>query len=471
METGKSMVKFLNMNDLSLITLSSTNISEKLYFTVKEITYTIKKFIDSTFSTALWIEGEITNLRYAQNGNIYFNLTEKDASLKAIIFSDNKHEVVNSYLKNGLKVLCFGRLNFYPKTGECYFIVRRVEPIGKGLLEIRKEELLKKYRHYFDPNRKRTIPSYPKKIAIITSLFGAALQDFIKIGKDRWDLDILIYPVRVQGEGAEKEIVQAIKDINTYFEDVDLIVITRGGGSYEDLAPFYTEEIIIGIINSKIPVVSAVGHEIDYTICDMIADKRCPTPSAAAQQIIPDKEKMLEKLFIYTKKYKQALEIILSKKERDLYSLKLNLHERNPIRVLYKLERELKDRFYNLCLRIREILTQKESKINSLKLGLRRHHPLEKVKREEEKLNGYKKRLEILMDHYLELQQKRLQNLLGLLNSLSPLKVLERGYSIVRSLEKEKVIKMASDLEIGERLEIRFSKGRALVEVLEIKEE
>lgn len=465
------MVKFQSMSDPSLATFSFSALPEKLYFTVKEITYTIKKFIDSTFSTVLWIEGEITNLRYAQNGNIYFNLTEEEASLKAIIFNDNKHEIINSYLKNGLKVLCFGRLNFYPKTGECYFIVRRVEPIGKGYLEIRKEELLKKYGPYFDPNRKRAIPLYPKKIAIITSLFGAALQDFIKISKDRWDLDILIYPVRVQGEGAEKEIVQAIRDINTYFEDVDLIVITRGGGSYEDLAPFYTEEIIIGIINSKIPIVSAVGHEIDYTICDMIADKRCSTPSAAAQQIIPDKEKILEKLFIYTKKYRQALEIILSKKERDLYSLKLNLQEKNPLKVLYKLERELKEGFYNLCLRIREILNHKESKINNLKLGLRRHHPLERIKREEEKLNGYKKRLEILIAHYLELQQKRLQNLRGLLNSLSPLNVLERGYSIVKSLEKGKVIKVASELRVGELLEVRFGKGRALVKVIEIKEE
>jgi len=344
-----------------------------------------------------------------------------------------------------LKVLCFGRLNFYPKTGECYFIVRRIEPVGKGLLEIKKEELIKKYRPYFDPNRKRAIPLYPKKIAVITSIFGAALQDFLKISYNRWDVEILIYPVKVQGEGAEREIVQAIKDINQYFKDVEVIVITRGGGSYEDLAPFYTEDIILGIVNSKIPVVSAVGHEIDYTICDMIADKRCPTPSAAAQEIIPDKEKVLEKLYLYTKKYIQAIEIILSKKEKTLYDLKFSLQEKNPLRILESFEKRLKDLFYKLRIRIGEILNYKETKIYDLKAGLEKHHPTEKIKREEEKLNNYKKRLEICLKHYLELQQKRLQNLHNLLNSLSPFNVLERGYSILKSVERAKIVKQAKD--------------------------
>lgn len=465
------MVKFKNMNELQPLTYLFPDLSEKLYFTVKEVTHFIKKIIETAFTTVLWIEGEITNLRYTQNGNIYFNLVEEEASLKAIIFSEYKDIKITSYLKNGLKVLCFGRLNFYPKTGECYFIVRRIEPVGKGLLEIKKEELIKKYRPYFDPNRKRAIPLYPKKIAVITSIFGAALQDFLKISYNRWDVEILIYPVKVQGEGAEREIVQAIKDINQYFKDVEVIVITRGGGSYEDLAPFYTEDIILGIVNSKIPVVSAVGHEIDYTICDMIADKRCPTPSAAAQEIIPDKEKVLEKLYLYTKKYIQAIEIILSKKEKTLYDLKFSLQEKNPLRILESFEKRLKDLFYKLRIRIGEILNYKETKIYDLKAGLEKHHPTEKIKREEEKLNNYKKRLEICLKHYLELQQKRLQNLHNLLNSLSPFNVLERGYSIVKSVERGKIVKQAKDLRIGELLEIQFMQGKVVTKVLEIKED
>jgi len=293
------------------------NTEEKLYFTVKEITQNLKDLIERKFSV-LWIEGEIANLRYSQNGNIYFNLIEEEASLKCIIFNSQKKITITSWLKDGLKVLCLGRLNFYTRSGECYFIVRRAEPLGKGILILKKEGLIEKYKPLFDPNRKRSIPLYPKKIALITSLFGAALQDFLKISKNRWEVEILIYPVRVQGEGAEKEIVQAIKDINIHFSDVDVIVITRGGGSFEDLAPFYTEDIILGVKESKIPVVSAVGHEIDYTICDLIADKRCATPTAAAEEVIPAKEEVLYRLSLYQKKINQLLEIIISRREKRI---------------------------------------------------------------------------------------------------------------------------------------------------------
>lgn len=147
----------------------------------------------------------------------------------------------------------------------------------------------------FDPKLKRPIPPFPQKIVLITSLFSAALQDFLKISKERWGIHILVYPVKVQGESAHLEIVKAIEEVNKYFSDVDLILITRGGGSIEDLAPFYTEELLLAIRSSKIPIVSAVGHEIDVTLCDLAADKRCPTPSSAAHEILPDKKECLKK--------------------------------------------------------------------------------------------------------------------------------------------------------------------------------
>ncbi len=442
---------------------------QKLYYSVKEITEDLKNIIEKNFPV-LWIEGEIANLRYSPNGNIYFSLIEEEASLKALIFSSQRDITITPYLKDGLKVLCLGKLNFYPRSGECYFIVRRIEPLGKGILILKKEELIKKYRDLFDPNRKKEIPSYPHKIALITSLFGAALQDFLKISYNRWDIEILIYPVRVQGEGAEKEIVQAIKDINTYFKDVEIIIITRGGGSFEDLAPFYTEEIILGIKDSKIPVVSAVGHEIDYTICDLIADKRCATPSAAAEEIIPNKEEILYKQKLYKKKYAQLLEIIISTRERKIYESKILLEDKNPFKKIYLIEKNLKELFHKLLLEIEKHLSFKEKRILEIKNLLRKRHPQEKIKINEEKLKFLRTRFLYIINDFFEEKEKKIKNLFQILNTLSPLNILRRGYSIVKYYPEGKIVKEAKEVKKGELLEIQLYKGKLLVEVKEVGE-
>lgn len=370
---------------------------EKFYFTVKEISQKIKSLIEKNF-VLLWIEGEISNLKYAQNGHIYFNLREEDSYLKAIIFREHRGEIPWDYLKDGLKVLVYGKITFFQRTGEIYIIIKKIEPLGIGLIYLKKEYLIKKYKNYFDSKLKRSLPPFPQRIALITSLFGAALQDFLKISAERWGVHILVYPVKVQGEGAHLEIVQAIKDLNQYFPDLDFIVITRGGGSIEDLAPFYTEEIILAIRDSQIPIVSAVGHEIDLTLCDLAADKRCPTPSAAAHEILPDKREFFLKLDFYRKKLLKLLEINLVKAENSLSFLKRKLEIRSPKNMIALIE---------------------------------------------EKLRVYKK----------------------LLFSLSPYNILERGYSIVKDLSTNKIIKDSAEVKEGILLEIILHKGKLYVKV------
>ena len=331
-------------------------INNKAYYTVREITSNLKLFLEKNFSQ-IWIEGEISNLKQSQTGHLYFNLAEEDAVLRCIIFRNTFIKEYKNFLKNGIKVIALGTLSFYPKSGECSFIIKKISPLGKGLIMLKKELLLKKYSFLFDPNRKKGLPPYPKKIAVITSLFGAALRDFLKVGLSRWKAHILIYPVKVQGEGAEKEIAQAIKDINLYFKDVEVIVITRGGGSIEDLAPFYTEEIILGIKDSQIPVVSAVGHEIDITLCDLIADKRCPTPTAAAQEVFPDSSVLKEKFENLAKKLAKLTSLKISKKEGRLFEYKLALEQNNPFKRLQKLDAILKKLRYQLHLSIKDKLS------------------------------------------------------------------------------------------------------------------
>ncbi|MCS7199971.1 MAG: exodeoxyribonuclease VII large subunit [Caldimicrobium sp.] len=416
--------------------------AEKFYYTVKEISQQIKGLLDQRF-TYLWLEGEISNLKFSQTGDIFFNLREEEATLRAILFKEHRHEITCECLRDGIKILGFGKLTYFSRSGNIYFIVKKLEPLGIGLLHLKKNYLLEKYKHLFDPNLKREIPPYPQKIALITSLFGAALQDFLKISENRWDVQILIYPVKVQGEGAHIEILQALRDLNDYFPDLDLIVITRGGGSLEDLAPFYTEEIILGIRESKIPVVSAVGHEIDLTLCDLVADKRCSTPSAAAQEILPSKEEILNRISFLKRKLLQLLELSFSRKEKKLKDLHLSLKEKNPFREIHLLEQKLKDFRLLFFQRVSQKLHLKENKLIQLKKSLHALNPLYMIQAKEEKLSHLKM----------------------LLFSLSPYSILKRGYSIVKSYPEGRIIKSVDDIREGSMVEIILHEGRLLAKI------
>ncbi len=420
---------------------------EKFYYTVKEVSLKIKSLLEENL-TFLWIEGEISNLKYSQNGNIYLNLTEEEATLKAVLFKDQKQEIPQEVLREGLKVLAFGKLTFFGRSGEVFLIIRKIEPLGIGLLLLRKEYLLKKYHYLLDPNLRRAIPPFPRKIGVITSLFGAALQDFLKVGLSRWQAHILIYPVRVQGEGALFDIIQAIKDLNEYFSDLDLIVITRGGGSPEDLLPFYTEEIILAIRNSKIPVVSAVGHEIDYTLCDLAADKRCPTPSAAAQEIFPDRKELLVKLELLRKKLYQLISLKINLSETKLKRLHLALQEKDPLLRLIQKEKVLKDFKFKLFQKLSNLLLLKEKQLFHFKKELEAKHPSKLLELKEEKLKGLKK----------------------LLFSLSPYNILKKGYSIVKTYPQGEIVKSVEKIKPCDELEIILSKGKLLVSVLKVED-
>lgn len=415
---------------------------EKLFFTVKEVSQKIKELLENSF-VYLWVEGEIQNLRHSQSGHLYFSLVEEDSTLKGILFRDQKNSVPTEYLKEGIRVLAFGRITYFSRSGEVFLITRKIEPVGLGHLYLKKEYLLRKYAHLFDPNLKREIPPFPKKIGLITSLFGAAIQDFLKVCENRWNVHIIIYPVRVQGDGAHLEIVQAIKELNEHFPDLDLIVIARGGGSLEDLYPFYTEEIILGVRGSKIPVVSAVGHEIDYTLCDLAADKRCPTPSSAAQEIIPDKKVILTKLNFYLGKILKLTELQIMNRERLLRQIHIKIQERNPFKLVHNLEQKFKDYRHQLSSKVTLFIHRREKHLIHLRKELEFRNPLRILEREEQRLNHLRK----------------------LLFSLSPYSILERGYSIVKSYPQDRLIRSAEEVSPGDHLIIKLNKGRVWVTV------
>ncbi|GHT58674.1 exodeoxyribonuclease 7 large subunit [Endomicrobiia bacterium] len=259
----------------------------RLVYTVTQISNEIKLILEDSYP-AVWIQGEISNFKLYNSGHMYFNVKDSNAQIKAVMFKN-----VNIDLKfapqDGIKVLVYGRINSYPKNGDYQIIVNHIEQYGKGELYEAYEQLKKKLEAegLFNENVKKTIPDIVNKIGVVTSRDGAALHDILKvIDSLNVNVEVLVYSVRVQGEEAQKEIPKAITYLNLYHKDLDVLLVGRGGGSVEDLWAFNTEPVARAIFGSKIPIVSCIGHEVDFTIADFVADMRAPTPSAAAEMIL-----------------------------------------------------------------------------------------------------------------------------------------------------------------------------------------
>lgn len=282
-------------------------------YTVSEINQSIKHILESKFDN-IWIEGEVSNLRMPGSGHIYFSLKDSQSQIRAVLFSSFSQKT-RFKLEDGIHIIASGSISLYEKRGEYQVIVNYLEPKGIGALQLAFEQLKKKLfdEGLFDSSHKKPIPSFPKKIAIVTSPTGAAVKDLINVINRRapW-VKIVVYGVQVQGDGAKEEIAEAIFRANQD-KEVDLLIVGRGGGSIEDLWPFNEEIVARSIYNSSVPVISAVGHEIDYCISDFTADLRAPTPSAAGELAVPDRRELIRKL----NDLNARLEHILKEKVND----------------------------------------------------------------------------------------------------------------------------------------------------------
>lgn len=263
----------------------------------------VAKFLASIISqniSSLWIKGEVSNLKIQQNGNVYLNIKDEESKLNAIVMNTSRASKKTLDLKNGMEILVFGRLSYYKKEGTVSLFIDDIELLGEGLLKQKFDALKKKLEAegFFSPNRKRKIPSYPRWVGVVTSPSGAAIQDILNVTNRRFgSVNIVVFPAAVQGENAADEISRAIMVANRFASDaIDVLIVGRGGGSVEDLWCFNEEIVARAIFNSKIPVISAVGHEIDYTIADYVADLRAPTPSAAAEIVVKDRKDVLRQI-------------------------------------------------------------------------------------------------------------------------------------------------------------------------------
>ncbi len=447
-------------------TITDTQEAVKIY-SVSELTQQIQQLIEGKFDS-VWIEGEISNFRCPISGHYYMSLKDENAQIKAVMFRGQNRNL-NFVPKDGLKVIAKGRIGIYAPRGEYQLIIEYIEPLGIGALALAFEQLKRKLAALglFDQSVKKPIPFLPQKVAVITSPTGAAIRDFLKVIRRRFaNLEITIVPVRVQGEGATEEIINAIELVNNHL-NVDIIVLTRGGGSIEDLWAFNKEELAFAIRKSKIPVVSAVGHEIDWTISDFAADLRAPTPSAAAEILVKEKESLVRRISDIKERLISAIKHRISQNILELNRLRTSL--KDPVRML-------QERFFRvdeLALRCERAvclnIEKKKDKLLSLQKSLYICSPRSIIENAKRDLSFYKKRLVSAMFqrlHEKTLYTKRIKNRL---EDLSPLSVLKRGYSITLRFFDGKVITDSHEIKEGEKIKILLAKGNLIAEVLAVE--
>lgn len=392
---------------------------------VSALTNEVTAILEANFDT-VWVEGEISNLARPKSGHLYLTLKDEKSQLRSVIYRGIAIRM-RFEPKDGLGVIACGKISVYKPRGEYQFNIVQLHPKGIGALELALRQLREKLllRGYFDPNRKKPLPRYPARIALVTSPTGAAVRDLLEILSRRWPLaEVIVRGVRVQGEGAAEDIAGAIQELNRHHArsdlDIDLMIIGRGGGSIEDLWAFNEEIVATAIFESRIPVVSAVGHEIDTTIADSVADVRAATPSHAAEMVTPDRWEVMEELTRFQQRLPEALQRRVALARDRLQ----DLAQRRAFRL-----------------------------------------PLERIRDHERRLDEIGDRLRRAMVKRLEREGERVRALTDRLETLSPLNVLNRGYSLTRTEPDGSLLRTVAEVQPGQLIRTVLADGEILSRV------
>lgn len=430
---------------------------QRKIFTVSEITSEIKDSLDRL--GIVWIQGEISNCKHHSSGHIYFSLKDKESQLKAACFRNN-----NRYLKfrpeDGMEVIVRGRLSVYAPRGDYQVIAEYMEPVGIGSLQLAFEQLKEKLKKegLFDEAHKIPLPLLPTRVGIVTSPTGAAIRDMLRVLKRRnASLHVLIYPAKVQGAGAAEEVAGGIEYLNGR-KDVDVIIIGRGGGSIEDLWAFNEEIVARAVFASDLPIISAVGHEVDYTISDFVADLRAPTPSAAAEMVSGARGDLLVSLRSLHGRLMQAVRIGIERKRMNVQRLAQN----RAFTVAPNKVRDLEQRFDEATMRLIQVVRNEVSTLSHrdqlLATRLRRIDLKRLISHRNESLEGRRLNLAAGIRSRLQKEKARLGIAAGKMDSLSPLGILNRGFSICRDL-RGNVLKSSADVLQGDAVTVTLSSG------------
>jgi len=487
-------------------------------YSVGELTRELKGAIEERYAQ-LSVQGEVSNLSRPASGHLYFTLKDAEATLAVVLFR-NQARLLRFELQNGQKVVCRGRLTLYPPRGQYQLAADTLEPTGVGALAVAYEQLKQKLaaEGLFEAARKRAVPVLPRRIGVVTSPSGAAVRDFLRVLHQRFPgLPVLIAPARVQGESAGGDIAAAIRDLNAWSakrperERLEVIVVTRGGGSIEDLWAFNEEVVARAIAASALPVVSAVGHEVDFTIADFVADLRCPTPTAAAERLAPERVKELEQLAVRRRRLVKGVERAtaqrqhalvlalrrlgdprreltgrhlhldtradaldatlrrqLAERARNLTVGKERLHRAHPREQLLRNERALRATRGQLGLAMRRELGNARSELQQLRERLAACSPTSRLERAHRVLSEKRGRLGQLGTACVERQRRHLGSQAARLHALSPLGVLGRGYAIAFDIQGH-VLRRAQDVQLGQKVRVRLGEGELSAEVEQVR--
>lgn len=433
--------------------------AEKTILSVSRLTALLRGVLEENFEQ-VWVQGEVSNLSQPSSGHLYFSLKDGGAQLRCVIFKGAARNL-KFRLSDGMELIVRGRISVYDQRGEYQLIGEYLEPAGIGALQAAFMQLKERLaaEGLFDEKHKLPLPVFPRRIGIITSATGAAIHDMLNVLKRRFaSLEILLLPVRVQGEGAALEIARAVDDMNR-LGLADVLIVGRGGGSLEDLWSFNEETVARAIYRSRIPVISAVGHETDWTICDFVADLRAPTPSAAAELVIASSDQLRGQVEALEHRLRLAMETRLSGLDLRIESLKRLLQD--PSTMLGHLVQRVDDLSLRLNLALHNSVTRFRERFNRFEDVLMHHSPRRQSDQLRQRIMSLASQAERLVLLRLETYKQEFGSNAARLDVLSPLGTLSRGYSIATRLPDGSVVTDCADLTEGDRLKLNFHRGSA----------
>jgi exodeoxyribonuclease VII large subunit len=439
--------------------------SNRTILNVSELNAEVNQLLTRGFPL-LWVEGEISNLVRPASGHLYFTLKDNKSQIRSAMFR-NRNMKLNIQPENGMKVLVRGRIGLYEPRGDYQLIAEHMEDAGIGQLQRQFEALKQKLSDagLFAEEHKKEFPEYPKRIGIITSPTGAAVRDILQVLSRRSPhTPILIYPVSVQGEASKTQIETAIRRANLD-QKCDVLILARGGGSIEDLWSFNEENVAKAIYNSDIPIICGVGHEIDFTIADFVADMRAPTPSAAAELITPEREQLLTDVIQTQLWMKQTINQNIKQKQQHLEWLDSRLQLQKPSNKIQQQAQKLDELNTRLQYKMNNIIKEKQSVIRNTETRLTTNTPERKISESQQILTYFSTRLKQSINQKNQQSQSDFKIKMAMLDSISPLKTLDRGYSIIKDATSGELLTSVKNLKSKQPIIIKLKDGEASAKI------
>ena len=436
---------------------------ERRILTVSQLTAEIKDILESSFEE-VWVEGEISNLRRPPSGHLYFTLKDEKSQIRGVLFKQQSR-YLRFELEDGRHVICWGRVGIYEKRGEYQLILDYVEPKGIGSLQLAFEQLKGRLAEegLFDEERKRPLPMLPHRIGIVTSPTGAVIRDMLHILRRRFEnIEIVLYPVKVQGEGAADEIAQGIGYLGEQ-GGVDVIIVGRGGGSLEDLWAFNEEAVARAIFASPVPVISAVGHETDFTIADFVADVRAPTPSAAAEIAVREKGDLLRMLSDRVTRMGREMDHFLVRSREQIIGVQGKI--RDPRRRIEENRLRLDEYWGRLATMVQRTWRENRERAARVLQILLTQDPLHEIRTLREGLSQLNKRLQGDTVALVDSKRTGWEKHVARLDAMSPLAILQRGYSIARRLPDGLILRDADEVGMNGQVAVRLHRGELICRV------